>query len=874
MLAWLVASVAWAAPAPALTVTRCEPEENAPCWGSAVRAVRFAPPRGVWMAPVTADVRLGWQDDALLIRARGLPAGARVAWVLSPTDQDQPRRAVTVTAGEGVVRVPVPRELLTPGEHAARLALWLPDGSGTRELPWAPSGEGRVDQGFPLVLSDGGPVPALRVVVEGDRVTAEAPGADVVIRQETWDLPRQQAYADVAADARGADRVELVAPVSGWYRVEARASQGGPTGGVVAERAWVEASPAVNTWQGLFPAPSQAALRPGAPLRLPARVVVAAEPGLEGPRDLLVAELARVTGREVVVGEAAGALVTLTQDPNAAPEAFRVEIGERVEVTGGSVGAVAWGALAAVDLVGFDAEVPRLSVEDAPTGPPRRVLLHRPSTHTAPLDLDTYMEFLGKVVVRGRYDTLVLDLGAAFPWTDGGELRARNPVRRTDLNRLLDLAAGLGITVVPGLSLPAHAEWVLQAHPTWREDTAGDLVCLRHPEVHTFTEQVIDELWALFRNPPAVLVGLDELYWRTATRPGPERCPRCAGTPRDVLLEEWLGFVRGALPEGVEAWAFADMVLEGANGKVDGAHRALDRLPRGGLAWVPWSPLGDPLQGLAGWPVLYLPTGWSDWKSGPVVAAGQVLAGAGLGLYVPAPWSSASGNVGTRPLAYHWPSVLVAGAAAWRPALARPSVDQVFAGAAEATALRPGASPVTADGALALRGSTVPAGVPTVAPGRVTLGAVTLDLTPRAALPGADVVVSVGREVQGVALAQAVAVGWEGELRLGSSQAAAPVVAEVVVTWTDGVSEVVPLRLGLHTERIDGDPRARFQWRTAAGGVVASPEGHPERLLLRWDWWNHRALPVGTLHVRGVLPGVVPVVGGAVAISARGSVPP
>jgi hypothetical protein len=307
---------------------------------------------------------------------------------------------------------------------------------------------------------------------------------------------------------------------------------------------------------------------------------------------------------------------------------------------------------------------------------------------------------------------------------------------------------------------------------------------------------------------------------------------------------------------------WSDMLVEGFNGHREGSHRALenfdpDLLQR--FIFVSWSPIGDTVGefGPEGFDVLRAHTGYLDGKRVKLDTESQYLRGEGLALFVPAPWSSFGQAPGTRPLHYHWPSVILAGSTGWRNDLADTSIEATLLPLADAPGFLPGFHRISGwngrSQALDIKGTALSPALPEVTwPTSATVSGLTYTaFQPKMATEGWNVEIPVGARASGISLLQAAVVSWPAYLALQKAQkkdghAGSPPIARLTVTYTDGEETTHDIRLGVDTERLDGDPRAIGLWNTGGTLMLPSPQAsrlEPEaqdRHLFRLDWTNPR----------------------------------
>lgn len=894
LLGTVLASAPATLPGRSLTVLPCTTEPAAPCWEEATVLARFVAPPGTEAEPRTVDVRLAWDASGLLVSARDLPEHAVLDLSLLPPGAAQEGRVEAAQVGPGVTATGLP---VAPGQlQAARVQLVLREGPGSPAgvaLPWTPAGPAELHRSFPLlaVQERGEPV-AVELEDTPDGLALLAPGAQLRL-EDAGPAPGQHYRGSpLPLDLSGAD--VLVLPpreTPGWLSLTA--TRAGADGGLEALSVLLlHRTPAVPEGlvaHGVHPPPRWAVTPGGAAFRLRAGArILVGDPGAAQAARWLQAELRRTLGLELPVvdgvatatppgprdlvflpaaaatGGEAPALDPAATELLAHPEGFLLGLdGRGARVHAGTLRGHTYGAVALSQALFAQAATgPRaLHLADAPDLD-TRLLFHSP--HIAGrmrLEVADYVAFLDRVVVPGRYNTLVLALNDRVQWESHPELADRMALSKAEWRELLDAARARGLEVVPGLGAPSHADWIVSHRPELREGNNPKLLCTRHPETWPLIAELYDEALALFDQPRFVHIGHDEHRWRFEKAPAEERCPRCSGTPPAVLLAEDLRWHLDLLRQrGVTPMAWSDQLVAGHNGRFEGSHRALDLLPPEALdelVVTSWARLGDPVQTLAegrGMTVIRTHTAYLDHKRAGLGAEAAHIAGEGLGLFVPAPWSTLTFAPGTRALGYHSPSIVLAGASAWRNELvARGAIVPSLAALADHPAYRPGLSlPPGFQGRvrpLSVSGNTG-VGVPAVAwPRSLSAGGVDFRPAPAVARPGEPVQIGLSGSVRGLSLLQAAVVDWEAEralreaLKTTKEVEAAPL-AELRLTWEDGPTEAVPLYLGTDTERLAWDPRAVALWDSAASVALASPEAGAvdpragDRRLYRWDWVN------------------------------------
>ncbi len=899
MIATLLAGLAAAAPArvlpgAALVAPPCTPDPAARCWADAPLAARFAAPPGVHHAPLEADVRVAWDAEGLLVRAEGLPAGARVEAGHVTSLAHGVERARPGVGADGVLRIPAgpPRAAV----EGLFLAIALEDAGGdTVSLHWAPAGEADAIHPAGLVRA-AAPSPGLPLDIEvsDHHLDVLAPGAGrVVLAAMDPVLPANPLPEPATWSTAGEDRVvNATPPDPGWIDVQAVWTDpaGAPLDLQRRRLWWAGPTPPEAAWDELHPAPK--AVRPGQGSWSPGHgASVCAEPRFSAAAALLVEEVGRISGTALVAGEGrrcAVRFVDLDALPGALPEgershpqAFAVVVDRRGATLGVRDARTAtWAALALADLLGTDGTAPALALLDWPDIDERPLyhslnLRGRPDWSTA-----DYARFVRRVVARGRYTTLYVAPWEAVPYPSRPELERRWTRPASDWQALFADARSLGITVAPATSGLGHAGWLIEAHPELRSDVQSEVLDLRLAETRALVRDVIDDLVSLFGDVDRLHIGHDEVMWRGTRLFGEERSPASSGTPHGILLADSLRWTLGVAAEkDLDVVVWSDMLLEGWHGGREGTHHALDLLTppeRARLTVAAWSRLGEPLAHLPplGMPVMRVHTGYLDWKRRDLRAEAPLLVGEGLALFVAAPWAAVGPSVGSRHRAYHSSAVLLAGTTGWDTALADWSIGTVHAALADLPALRPGAEaagpvgrPLVLDGA-----PPPPSGRPVAWPRQVTLDGVAWPLDARAAVAGSPVTVDPGGATR-VALLLADDIDFPAAHRLFSDMRSDPDAARRAVAVArlhaaNAPPVDVPLEHGLDLYAVDGGAWSAGQWRAA--GSVALPSvaglGAADRRLWRKDLARPDGLPLTRVEVIVERPGAVVLVGGAARV--------
>ena len=878
----------------------CTAEAQADCWTAAPRIQRFAPPFGESGTPFEADVRVAWQDDALLVRVEGLPEGASLELGLAPREEDDSLRDLwPAELGPGVHRLAVVPPLESGTARALRLSARVPSADGGLDvLPWAPVGDGDVHHaGLLAVLEDPAPSLGLSVTRTEQGIMAKAPGATRVRLDARRNVvPTGSRGVPPPWRAEGEDRASGAPPDAGWVDIEAIWHD--PQGKVIdidRQRTWWTPPPARASTHGLFPIPQAIETRAGSGWtpRSGDRICAPESIHAEAAK-LLAGELERFTGTDLQVVERGRCTVrfrnldTMVDALPAGDAAHASAFGVEVRADGVRLGVrdprtAVWAALAVVDLVGTDGHAPPVALLDWPDVD-TRVLYHSINLRARPdWNPTDHVRFLERVVARGRYTDLVLAPNDSFV-LPGAENFARPTSRPTaELEAVIARGRELGMNVWPGVTGLAHARWMTDVDGRLADDVTGEVLDLRDGRTRQALTTVLDALLGVFGGPQEVgriHLGHDEVMWRTRARFGDERNPSTAGSPRSVLLAESLRWhMDWARSRDLAPTVWSDTLLAGWNGGREGAWRALDLLDDKALddlIVMSWAELGDPWThlGARGIPVQRVHTGYVDWKRAGLPERLDEIDAEGLGLFVPSPWAAHGPAPGSRNRFYHSSAIMLAGATGWRADLTGFNVARTCSALADTPAFAPGREGPPRDAR-----PLVPAGSPAPDivewPESAATGGVTFDT--RHAVMATEATpanVDVGALSLSVLLADSIrhdaALPLLRAIRSGRTEMDRAV-GFARLHASDAPPVDIPLVHGLDVYAIDGGSWAGPLWRTAGVVALASPHAASitpratDRRLWRKDLSRPDGLPITRAEFHVSRDGVTLLIGGAAA---------
>jgi hypothetical protein len=894
-------------PGRAVVATPCGGAPTDACWEHATALHRFAAAPGQVVAPLEADIRLGWDPTGLTVRVGPLPDGGHIELGIAPTGDDARLTALEVIeATQGVHHLRLAAAPVAGTTHALRLNLVVPTGDGgTTALAWTPAGSADLARAGVVLLADA-PSPGIPLTVSttGSDLSVLAPGASrVQLRAQPVLPPRGSRGVPKPWLSEGEDRVAAAHPPDpGWLMAEAIwTTADGAAIDIVRRRFWWAGPPAPGALAlGIHPEPKSLRAASG-PMWRPrtSQTVCVSDPAWAEAAVLLVEELARHTGETLQIvdpdhGRCDVRFVPLAgESKRPVPEtnhsdAFSLHVrGRSVRVGANSLRGAVTGALALADAVGPDGGSPSLTAFDWPDVD-ERVLYHSINVRARPdWTVDDQIRFLRRVVARGRYTTLYLAIRDGVVLPSHPELATRDAISVAEFQRIIAAGRALGMTVAPAVDGPGHPLWIARVHPELGTNARRPVLDLRSGATRRLLTEIYDDLLVIFGDVDRIHLGHDEVMWRTTGGFSDEANPHMAGTPRWLLFRDSLRFhLEWAASHDLAPLVWSDTLLAKWNGSREGGFRALELLTdeeRARLTIVAWAAIGDPLETLSpsGVAVMRVHTGYLDWKRAGLNEQQARLAGEGLAVFVPAPWAAQGPTAGTRNRHYHTGSVILAGTTAWRSDLDAVSIGATLDALRTAPAFRPGldarccgAGPRTT---LAIQGDQYDRSLPAVVwPAALAVGEDTVQLSPHVARLGRPVTIPVTDEPAGVALLMATVIEHRAGLRLlsglkGGGHLERRVVATIDLHRADGTVTSVPLTYGIDIYALEAEAWAAPQWHAAATASLSSPAAATtrpdaaDRLLTRRDIPVGAGAPVTKVEIRTEHPGVAIVVAAAQA---------
>ena len=853
-------------PGQVIQAAPCTAKPSARCWARAQALYRFAAEAEAELAPVDLDVRLAWEGEDVLIKAKGLSADQHIEVVVSPGDKDTLAIAQLFTAKNGVTRhtlMPAPE----PGQtRAARLS--LRDASEASTRAWAPAVDGDLSRHAKLWFTAAPvPYPSLTVSEEDGQWTISAPPSTVLkVRHRRPLLPSGGKGISAPWETEVEANTPFEAPPNtGWFDIEGTRDDAGTQILSAGSVHWTAPASERLSNVGIHPAPKSVSIISDESYTLKSGATICAESDdLKFAGGWLKAELERLTGFELSASCSGEPDVTLSApaEPLRHPEAFTIEsrsAGVRVHATGRRGGL--YGAIALADLIGFDGSAPEVDIEDWPTLD-TRVLYHEVSPLAGPMvSPEQTMEFIDRVVSRSRINMMILELKGGYKSRVHPELsRNKGAWTQAELKAVLNRAREYGIEVIPAFNTPAHSRWIAAAHPELMEEETAVLLCTRHPGTRALTEAMYTELIDIFDQPRFVHIGHDEIGWRTHRKHEDQRCVRCEGTPRWQILAEDLMWHHETLARlGARPMMWSDMMVSGWHGKQDSMYRASNRIPediRPDFVLMSWGRTGDSVGNLVpkGYTVIRGNTGYADWKRQGLVPIAEGIAGEALALFNPTPWSSFEGMSGRTRLYHHWSNVMLAGATAWEPRLEETPIETSMLSLMNLPAYQPGyvawPQPSKLKTFVARTEPAVKHGLKIsdyfeVGEMRYSSG-VFFKVEPEQ-----SELYVFRKKVLGLSMVHAVSYAPSAQPGLAqdhnkTAHQQGVTVGSVVITYKDEQQVSIPLVLGMNTNRMDAPVRGSLLFDGAGTYRLASRQAAefdkriPDRALYRVDWHNPR----------------------------------
>ncbi len=251
-------------------------------------------------------------------------------------------------------------------------------------------------------------------------------------------------------------------------------------------------------------------------------------------------------------------------------------------------------------LLGEPPSCPALSVCDFPSLSVRAVSVGFPNDrwghpNDAPFKPEWLEDYLDRVVVRHKLNTLVLIVNQAIRLDSHPELAAPQAWTKEQLRQVLEFARRHYLEVVPLVTILGHADWFTLDYQDLREEGDNLIACTSNPKTQQILTEVVTEVADLFQ-PRRFHLGMDEAWWRTLDLPEAKRCKLCAVRSKSEIFASHLLRYHALLKaRGIETMIWGDMLLPEHNGGAPyDTAKALERIPRD-LILCNWSTSYVPL---------------------------------------------------------------------------------------------------------------------------------------------------------------------------------------------------------------------------------------------------------------------------------------
>lgn len=216
--------------------------------------------------------------------------------------------------------------------------------------------------------------------------------------------------------------------------------------------------------------------------------------------------------------------VVLRLDRKLKTEEYRLEIADRIRITGGSYAAVAMGTttlLQSMRSTPKGVEIPRMEIRDEPAYGYRGMLLDVARKYHSPAVIKQCIEMCRLYKIRYLQlhltdDQLFMFRTQAFPKLNETNPDGIPPYHRRELQDLVHYADVRGVTLVPEFDIPGHTGAMIRAMPELFK-IAGTKPYEHHGTINfaneaaiQAVEKIIDEMCDVFRSSPYFHMGGDE----------------------------------------------------------------------------------------------------------------------------------------------------------------------------------------------------------------------------------------------------------------------------------------------------------------------------------------------------------------------------
>jgi len=219
--------------------------------------------------------------------------------------------------------------------------------------------------------------------------------------------------------------------------------------------------------------------------------------------------------------------------------------------------------------------------------------------------LNLFLKFVEEELVPARFNLLILRVDWNYSYESHPELRDPNPLKKSDVKRIVNLCKKHGIRLAPQINLLGHQSWaktthnLLRVYPEMDETphikteehytewpNAYGLYCKSycplHPGVHKIVFALVDELMNVFE-ADLFHAGMDEVFYI-----GDDKCPRCSGRDKAELFAGEVAKIHNHLTlQGRRLMIWGDRLIDGKEtglgmweASMNNTHRAIDLIPK------------------------------------------------------------------------------------------------------------------------------------------------------------------------------------------------------------------------------------------------------------------------------------------------------
>ncbi|MDR0231910.1 MAG: family 20 glycosylhydrolase [Dysgonamonadaceae bacterium] len=218
--------------------------------------------------------------------------------------------------------------------------------------------------------------------------------------------------------------------------------------------------------------------------------------------------------------------------------------------------------------------------------------------------LDLFLKFIDEELAPAHFNLLILRVDWNYAYESFPKLSDPNPLKKSDVKRIVSLCQKHGIRLVPQINLLGHQSWAKTTHALLREYPEFDETphvktenytgwpnpdglycksyCPLHPDVHKVVFPLVDELMDAFE-ADWFHAGMDEVFYI-----GDDKCPRCAGRDKAELFAGEVTKIQNHLAsQGRRLMIWGDRLIDGQTtgigaweASMNNTHRAIDMIPK------------------------------------------------------------------------------------------------------------------------------------------------------------------------------------------------------------------------------------------------------------------------------------------------------